>query len=431
MLKGLSLAILFAAATAGGRSVAEEFELAPIHYSKTPARDALSSRLDAAGRLRLQSGHEASDTVRALLHELAISPASQVLVFSKTSLQRAHISPANPRALFFNDDVYLGWVPGGAMEVAAMDPDLGPVFHLVEFDGTAGIKARRDNECLSCHGGSRTGDIPGLMVRSVPTDPAGEPAPDQPTFVTTTTSPIDERWGGWYVTGAPDNAPHLGNQWITPDHPRALARAEAVDSLDRFFRTAPYPAATSDVLALMVLEHQVEVHNRLTAAMIAVRRGEYRRESMRRELGIDIAADPAGSYQSVLEAQTRLVTDAIFFRGEAALPDGGIEGAPAFKTAFKANAKRDEAGRSLKDFHLLDRLFKYRCSYLVYTPGFTRMPEPLRGRVLTSMLLTLTSRDPENRQAHLGPAERRAILEILVSTLPDLPGEWRAAAGRK
>lgn len=423
--------LLFSLSAACVFAQSEEFEQAPVHYSKTPARDALSCRVDAAGRLRLPPGREAADTVRALLKELEIPPASQVLVFSKTSLQRAHISPANPRAIYFNDEVYLGWVPGGAMEAAAMDADLGPVFHLVEFDGPEGVRARRENECLSCHGGSRTGDIPGLMIRSVPTDATGEPAPDQPTFVTTPSSPIAERWGGWYVTGAPDNAAHLGNQWITPDHPRSLARAEAVDSLDRFFRTAPYPAATSDVLALMVLEHQVEVHNRLTAAMIAVRRGEYRRESMRRELGIDIAADPAGSYHSVLEAQTRLVTDALFFRGEAALPEGGIDGHPDFKTAFKANARRDAAGRSLKDFHLLDRLFKYRCSYLVYTPGFTRMPEPLRGRVLASMLRTLTGQDPENRQAHLGPAERRAVLEILVSTLPDLPAEWREAAGRK
>ncbi len=409
----------------------EEFEQAPIHYSKTPARDALSLRMDASGRLRLPPGRGAADTVRSLLQELDVSPSSQVLVFSKTSLQRALISPATPRAIYFNDEVYVGWVPGGAIEVAAMDPQLGPVFHLVNFDGPEGVKVRRENECLSCHGASRTGDIPGLMVRSVPVDSTGEPAADQTSYVTTTASPIAERWGGWYVTGAPDNAPHLGNQWITPGHPRALARAEAVDSLDRFFSTSPYPAATSDVLALMVLEHQIEVHNRLTAAMIAVRRGEYRREAMRRELGIDIAADPTGSYHSVLEAQTFAVTDAIFFRGEAALPEGGIDGTPAFRGAFKANAKMDTAGRSLKDFQLLDRLFKYRCSYLVYTPGFMRMPEPLRSRVLASMLKTLAGRDPHNRQAHLGPAERRAILEILVSTLPDLPPEWRAELGRK
>ena len=157
-----SAVLLFAVSTLRAFAQSEEFEQAPIHYSKTAARDDFSRRLDSAGRLRLPPGREASDTVRALLQELGISPASQVLVFSKTSLQRAHISPANPRAIFFNDDVYLGWVPGGAMEVAAMDPDLGPVFHLVEFDGPEGVKARRDNECLSCHGGSRTG---GQLVR--------------------------------------------------------------------------------------------------------------------------------------------------------------------------------------------------------------------------------------------------------------------------
>lgn len=426
----LQTVALIALAAGPARGQFEDYEQAPIRYSRTPARDALTRIVDAEGNLAVPPGAAPVDTVRALLARLAVPPESQVLVFSKTSLQRARISPATPRSLFFNDDVYVGWVPGGALEVAAMDPDLGPVFHLVEIRGPGALHTRRDNECLSCHGGSRTGDIPGLMVRSVMTDPTGEAAPDQPSFLTTPSSPLAERWGGWYVTGVPEGAAHLGNQWIDAANPRAVAKPGAPAALDAFFRTAAYPAPTSDILALMVLEHQVEVHNRLTAAMIAVRKAGYRREAMLKELGHDIAADPRGSYQSVLDAQVRSVTDALFFRGEAPLPEGGIEGVPAFKAAFKANARRDAAGRSLKDFQLLDRLFKYRCSYLVYTPGFTRLPEPLRGRVLDSMLQTLTGRDPENRQSHLGDAERRSILEILVETLPDLPPEWRAAAAR-
>jgi hypothetical protein len=154
----------------------DAFERSPISYSSATPRDAitaLQARL-ASGEIRLDGDEK--QVVRGLLEALDVPEASQMLVFSKTSFQKDRISPAHPRALYFSDDVYVGWCPGGLVEVAAIDPVLGPVFY--SFDphgGTAGTRFQRDSDCLRCHGGTFVRDIPGLMARSVFTDTGGQP----------------------------------------------------------------------------------------------------------------------------------------------------------------------------------------------------------------------------------------------------------------
>ena len=108
-----------------GRAATPMYEEAPISYSATAPQDPV-----AAFKASLEHGETKITPVAkrgyldALLAELKISPASQMLVFSKTSFQRNAISPKNPRAMYFNDDTYVGYVPGGdVLEIASVDPN--------------------------------------------------------------------------------------------------------------------------------------------------------------------------------------------------------------------------------------------------------------------------------------------------------------------
>src|SRR5262249_27414426 len=209
----------------------------------------------------------------AILKELNVPPSSQVLVFSKTSFQRERITPKTPRALYFNDDVYVGFVlRGDVLEVAASDPKLGTAFYTLdqEPDDKPQFFRQRDN-CLACHASTATGCAPGLLVLSVFTDRTGMPILSAGTFRTDHSSPLKERWGGWYVTGTHGNQTHMGN-WVVENKrdPQAEGNAagQNVTDLKSRFTVANYLTPNSDIVALMVLEHQTECHNRIARAMI-------------------------------------------------------------------------------------------------------------------------------------------------------------------
>src|SRR6185436_7627648 len=146
-----------------------------------------------------------------LLRKLKINTNSQMFVFSKTSFQRDRISPQRPRALYFNDDVYVGYVHGSRMlEVAAIDPKLGGVFYTLDQENGRPKFARND-QCLECHASAKTLGVPGPLVRSFPCDENGMVDLGQGTSLVTHRTPLIERWGGWYVTGSSGGQAHRGN----------------------------------------------------------------------------------------------------------------------------------------------------------------------------------------------------------------------------
>src|SRR5215510_5930865 len=99
---------LVVAAERGGHG--EEFEQAPIAYSRSQPSNRVSRLLDQFASGEQQLAHdEQFGYLRSLLAKLEVPVSSQMLVFSKTSLQRNHISPRTPRALYFSDDVYVGY----------------------------------------------------------------------------------------------------------------------------------------------------------------------------------------------------------------------------------------------------------------------------------------------------------------------------------
>jgi hypothetical protein len=404
----------------------ETYERAPINYSATQPQDAvarLQARI-ASGQVAL--GENGRDIVQALLRELKIPVESQVLVFSKTSLQRQRIRPDHPRALFFSDTCYVGWVPSGLIEVTDIDPVLGPIFY--SLDPSAGQPNAqpapvRDNDCLRCHGGTFIRGIPGVFARSVFTGEDGEPLLRQGTEIVDFRTPFTNRWGGWYVTGKHGNALHRGNVIAREKHDQLevdFRHGANLTNLASFFDTRDYLTNSSDIVALLVFEHQLAMQNTLTRASLnSSRMLDYQR-NLQRDLKETISEEPAyASVKSVFESTARELVDDLLFKDEAPLPDG-IAGAPAFQRAFSANAPRAADGSSLKDFQLKGHVYKNRCSYLIYSDAFRQLPKPLLKRVHERLAHALRAVDPDPRYAYLGADERARIVQILHETCGDL-----------
>ncbi len=234
------------------------------------------------------------------------------------------------------------------------------------------------------------------------------------------TTPFSDRWGGWYVTGRHGDSVHRGNVIATenPDNTCDMPVEEGanVQTLVKLFDTTPYPRASSDIVALMVLEHQTSVQNVLTKAHHNALRAVHMQTSLQKELGEPVLMQPTGSAQRIIEHSAEDVLDALLFKDEAALPDGGIEGDEAFQSAFVKTAPRSAEGRSLKDFQLLNRLFKYRCSYMIHTQTFAKMQPDLKSLVLGRLKTILDGKDTSGRYDYLGESEREHIATILVET---------------
>jgi hypothetical protein len=284
----------------------------------------------------------------------------------------------------------------------------------------------RDQSCLSCHGGVFSPGVPGVLVRSVFPGPEGHPIMSQGSTVVNSTTPFESRWGGWYVTGRHGDALHRGNVTAIelPDNSCDLPvdKGANLTSLTALFDTAPYPRGTSDIVALMVLEHQTGVQNVLTKANHAALRAMHMQTSLQRELGEPVQLQPVGTARRIIDHSAEDVLDALLFKDEAPLPEGGIEGDGAFEAAFAQLDSHRRDGRSLRDFQLHTRLFKYRCSYMIHSQTFAHLEPSLKQTVLERLAAVLDGRDTSGRYDHLGESERKHIRAILGDLLPRADG---------
>ncbi len=419
-----------AAALVAGPAAATDLNQPPINY-ETAAADNAVTRVQkdiAAGRVMLTHDDD-QGYLRSVLKALAVPESSQVLVFSKTSLQRSRIGPRTPRALYFNDDVYVGFcLRGDVLEVSVADPALGTSFYTLDQEPAARPRFARETErCLICHASSANRGIPGHLLRSVHPDRSGEPMLGSGSYRTDDSSPFDQRWGGWYVTGR-HAFEHLGNRTNRSrrdyeDDARVEPGSQNVTDLRPFFTTGAYPTPHSDVVALMVLGHQGAVHNRIARATLETRSALYYQQ----ELNKSLKEPPGTQYDSVkgrIASAGDDLVKALFFSGEAKLT-GPVEGTTTFARDFAARGPFDAQGRSLREFDLKTRLFRYPLSYLVYTESFDRMPDAMRDHVLRKMHAVLTGANEEPAFAHLSAADRAAVLAILRATKPNLPAYWR------
>jgi hypothetical protein len=392
----------------------DPWDLPPLRYSDTAATDVIAGLAEGGGGVK---GDTPLEKLRFVLDLLEIPDESQMLVFSKTSKQNALIHPGNPRALFFNENSYVGYVPGGDIEVITHDELLGPVFYLVRTGPAEAPTISRDrSDCLSCHGTARTESAPGVLVRSVFADESGQPLLHLGTFQIDHRSPIQERWGGYYVTGR-SSLPHLGNRTYREADDRTFPESSPVlESLAGKIDVARYPRSTSDIVALMVLEHQCLVHNHLVAAAMNYRRILW----LQRSLDPDSSPD-AGSAGRFAKDAAEKIADLLLFANEAELGENGIEGDPAFQDAFAKRFPKSSDGRSLADFQLNDRLFKHRCSYMVYSKAFATLPEHIRKEVIARLDAILGAPPSPECQPEMKASERRKIAAILRETLPGWP----------
>ncbi len=426
----LLLACLVLPRVAGGQV---DYERPPIDYLNAPVDDCaaqLQKKLDAsevALAFDSKSGY-----LPSLLAALKIPPSSQVLVFSKTSFQQTRISPRYPRALYFNDDTYVGWVQrGDVIEISSVDPQQGAVFYTLSQQPTERPQFQRQtHNCLVCHASSHTGGVPGHFVRSIYPDRTGQAVLSAGTFRTDFTSPLSERWGGWYVTGTHGRQRHMGNATVHDKNQPVQLDVEAganVTDLKTLLDVTPYLTPHSDIVALMVLEHQTTVHNVITAANYSARVTQRDARIMNEAL----ARDPhheSDSTQRRYATAAEKVLDALLLVGEHRLTDC-IAGTSAYSQEFQQRGPFDRQGRALRTLDLKTRLFQYPCSYLIYSAAFDALPAAVRDRVLHRLWLVLTSADTSDKFQHLSPDDRLAIREILGDTKPGLPDYWKATAG--
>jgi hypothetical protein len=384
-----------------------------IRYDSTPPADAverLNAHLDAGfARLTFQGR---SGYLKSALDALGIGTDSQLLVFSGASFQARRISESNPRAIFFKDDVELGWVrDGDVIEVAAQDEKLGTVFYTLEQKPSPAPRFKRAFVCLGCHLAPGTGEIPGLVLfSSIPFEgrPSGVVDYMKPSM------PMTERFGGWFVTGALLPSDHRGNGV------QALGgRSRVITTTTGLFPSDGYLSATSDIAAMLVLTHQVETVNAVIRASWKGRRYEWATQHG----GPANAADDGAQLRT---AATEVV-DRLLFVGDAAF-DAPLKGTSGFAERFAAEGPHDAKGRSLRDLDLRTRLTRYPCSYLIYSPLFDGMPATMKDLVYARLWQVLSGSETASQYRRaLTPGDRRAVVDILRTTKPGLPAYFSGA----
>ena len=375
-----------------------------FNYVKRPPRDPVAelSRKIEEGTVRLGFAPD-KGYLRSLLEALHVPVESQMAVFSKTSLQAERIEPANPRTIFFNDAVAVAWVRGGFIELAAQDPEQGTIFYTLQQQFQEKPQFLRRDDCLRCHISDDTLGVPGLLAHSRYTAPDGMPKLVLGGFATDHRSPLEERWGGWYVTGTTGAARHMGNATLTGDQPETVTgEAREVESLRGKFDTGAYLSPYSDVAALMVFNHQIGMTNLIT------------------RMGWEARAASAGQRGKLLRDGAKELVDYMLFVDEARLA-ARIQGTSGFAAKFAAQGPADSRGRSLHQLDLERRLMRYPCSYMIYTPAFDSLPAEARTAIYQRMWQVLSGEEKGAKYARLPLTDRQAIVEILRATKPGLP----------
>jgi len=409
-LKRLVFVGLPAIALAGlGGSFLVPLDHEAIEYTKRPTTDPITminAKLKA-GSVKFQFQDDGTGYLQSVLQALDVPVESQVMVFSKTSFQAPRIAPRTPRALYFNDEVTVGFVQtGDVVEITSLDPKQGVIFYSLDQEEVAKPRFERRDTCLQCHQSAATLGVPGLVIRSVVSEASGYPMFQAGTKTTDHRSPLEDRWGGWYVTGKATGK-HLGNQVaVDRDKPESLKEITAR------FDAGRYLTPNSDVVALMVLEHQTQMTNLLTRVNFEVRHALHHQRTMNQIFGDSMTTRSDSTRRRIREAAEELV-DYMLFIEEAPLAEP-IRGSSGFAEMF---AKRGP----LREFDLQKRLFKTPCSFMIYSAAFDGMGADALEAVYQRLHQVLSGKATDARYARLTLEDRRAILRTLQQTKKGLP----------
>ena len=387
-----------------------DYKAPPHNYWERPPQDAVTAALKKIenGELKVDTSNDRA-FVSSLLGALKVPVSSQLLVYSATSMQSGIINPRNPRALYFNDEIYVGFVPGGLVEIMGVDPELGGVFYIFDKPQPGQLpRTDRSTRCFNCHAGSATMRIPGLLAESVAPIISGASYENYRRDEQGHQIPLADRFGGWHVTSAKPFGETKANIFARSDGSGVkIVKVKPGEMWDIEKHLLP----SSDILPHLIHEHQIGFDNQVIhAAYIA------------REIG-DKGRTPTLADDKRLNEKASALVRYILFADEAKLPPSGIVGDAQYATDFLSNKKASGSGLSLKDLDLKTRMFKHRCSYMLYTPQWQKLPALIKNRVYAGMKLALSGKD--RNYAYLSAQERLAIVSILRETLPDLPADWR------
>ena len=393
-----------------------------IQYTNGPVDNVvaeLNARLEA-GELDLR-WEGRSGYLRSVLDAFDLRVESQVLAFSPTSFQTEYIEFDNPRAVYFTDNVALGWVRGAeVLEIAAFDRTQGSVFYTLPQTPDEEPRFERRETCLACHLSWDTLGVPGLQVMSMFPLSKDPNAYASGHFVDHR-SRLEDRWGGWYVTGTHGDTAHMGNVEVKDvDDPHATFGVvpPVLESMEGRFDIEGYPTPYSDIVALLVLDHQVHMTNLITRIGWEARRVAFRESQVAPEDRGRSTDD--GRFREIVDEAAVELVDYLLFVDEAPLP-AGIGGAAGFAEAFAARGPHDGGGRTLREISLDGRLFRYPCSYLIYSDAFDALPDVALDAIYRRLWAVLSGEVTGSPYVQLTPADRQAIVEILRETKPGLP----------
>jgi hypothetical protein len=369
----------------------------------TNSIEALQAKLDA-GTARLTFANDGHGWLQSVLAALGVAQDSQLLTFTRSSLQFDKISPKTPRAIYFGDDVAVAAVlEGHVLEILANDAKGGLAFYTLDTARTDKPHFEREGaRCLSCHSMVNP-YAPGWIVANITAIADGTPQfPDvaRPFYFTEQSTAFEDRWGGWYVTGTHGAMHHRGNVTAQDlSHPYDLPPTEGQNVTDLSGRFDPHQTLQpgSDIVALMTLEHQNGFANRV--AMLNARTA-------------------TGTAQAEIDKAIDEMVANMTYADEVPLPSP-VKGTSAFTETFPRRGPRDAQGRSLRDFDLKTRLFRYPLSYMIYSASFASLNPAVKTKLWRRLYDTL-------RTDKAGGA---VAIAILAATKPDVPDYWKTGAG--
>lgn len=435
-LAGVVVLLWGAMAKSASAQYWNDFHLEPHDYNRASLDDPFSRLLARVEEGEIQLDEKpGKPLVERLLKELGIPESSQIFVFTQTSLQRQVVGPSNPRAIYFNEDVYLGWMPGGRIEVSSVDPKLGPVFYFQRpLDEPEEPLFARTGRCLGCHAGSASNFLPGLMGRSVFPDENGRAIRAVRTFERIGHEvSFADRWGGWFVTGLQHGSlGHMGNAIASKNLLGGMnldreAGGRIEFDLSSFFPPESHLIEGSDVLALLVHDHQVSMQYFLNQAQYKMRQALFD-NGLDPDSGREVLAKLKPVSAEEVEGGVRELLRYLLFADEEPLGGEEIVGGHAYREDFLATRRTTSDGLSLKDLDLKDRLLRHRCSWMIYSGAFEGLPRALKEEVYHQMWAIFTDDEAPEGFDYLVAEEKQALVKILSETKSDLPSYWKAGS---
>ena len=407
--------------------------LAPVLMASAPSAadeappsnvvEALQRRLDS-GAVRLAWADDGKSYVPDLLKAFAIPRDSQLLVFSASSLQYDRINSQTPRAIYYQDDVALGMVQNGrAIELIVSDRNSGVAFYTLGVEQAEKPRFERHTTvCMSCHGYTSRW-APGLMVGNLDTVPNGQVLNSDPSRLfrlTDDRSPFDQRYGGWYITGSTGAMKHRGNVMFDPADPTTVPPAgQTLLSLADRINLQHYLSPGSDIVSMLAFEHQAGAANLIATlnAQCASLNNQSRPPALR-------------ATQADIDASIEELARYLTFVDQAPLPSP-VQGSSGFTRTFAGQGPRDGQGRSLRDFDLRTRVFRYPLSYMVYSRAFDNLNPAAKERVWRRLFDLLSGNDRSPGAPAIDRSGGAAAIAILAATRSGLPDYWKpiGAAG--